>query len=476
MKKQVETLKAKKKFSFKAPDAIVLICILLVVSAVLTYVLPTGAFDMVTDPNTGREIADANSYHPVDNNPVSLWGVLKAIPQGMDEAATVINFLLIIGGVFGILQGTGALNALVSLACNKMAGKERLIIPAVLLVWGLGGAIVGNFEECLAFLPLQITLSLALGFDSLTGIAMGLFGVGAGYVGAILNPFTVGLAQEISGVPMFTGIGLRITAFVLILGSAMIFLYRYAGKIKKNPELSPVYEIDKNSPFRSYDISNDVTEFTNRHKLVLLSFVIGIVILVYGVIKYGFYLGELGAIFIAIGIVSGLVGGLGINKIVDEFIKGAGNMIYAAIAVGFARGITVVMTDGKILDVIVYSMSSLVSGLPRIATGVGMFIVQSLINVFIPSGTGQAVVSMPIMAPLADVIGLTRQTSVLAFQFGDGITNLVTPAAGDLMAALALAKIPWSKWIKWFLPLLITWYILCSILLIVAVQIGYGPF
>lgn len=474
MKAKDTNIKIKKKV--KAPDAIVLICILLIVSALLTYILPTGAFDMVVDPNTGREIADANSYHSIENNPISLWGVLKAIPQGMDEAASIINFLLIIGGVFGILQGTGALNALVGLAVNKLSGKERLIIPAILIIWGLGGAIVGNFEECLAFLPLQITLSFALGFDSLTGIGMGLFGVGAGYVGAILNPFTVGLAQEIAGVPMFSGILLRIVAFVVILGAAIIFLYRYAGKIKKNPELSPVYEIDKTSPFRSYDISQDVVEFTSRHKLVLLSFVVGIGILVYGVIKFGFYLGELGAIFIAIGIVAGLVGGLGINKIVEEFIKGAGTMVYAAIAVGFARGITLIMTEGNILDVIVYSVSSVVKGLPKYAMGVGMFWVQSIINIFIPSGTGQAVVSMPIMAPLADVIGVTRQTSVLAFQFGDGITNLVTPAAGDLMAALAMAKIPWGKWMKWFLPLLLTWYVLCSIILVIAAQIGYGPF
>lgn len=476
MKNEGELVKIEKKRKFKAPDALVLIFILLIVSSILTYVVPAGEYDIVVDPNTGRELVDASSYHGVENNPVSLWGVLKSIPQGMDEAASVINFLLLIGGVFGVLQATGAIDALIGFTVKKLSGRERLIIPAILIIWGVGGSIIGNFEECLAFLPLQITLCLALGFDSLTGISLGMLGVGAGYVGAILNPFTVGIAQGIAGVPMFSGMGLRVVAFILVLGSAIIFVYRYAGKIQKNPELSPVYEDDKLSPYRGQNITDITGKFTKRHKFVLLTFVVGIIILVFGVINFEFYLVEIAAIFVAIGIITGIIGGLALNKIVDAFVSGAGNLIYAALAVGFARAIVVIMTQGRILDVIVYGASTVVGGLPASLSAVGMFFIQGFINVVVPSGSGQAAVTMPIMAPIADVLGITRQTSVLAYQFGDGITNLVTPASGELMAALAMTKISWGKWMKWLLPLLIFWYIACSILLVIAVQIGYGPF
>jgi len=463
------------KKKMNAPDSLALMVLFMLVAAVLTYVLPAGEYDRIADPNTGRMIVDATSYHNIANTPISAWGFLQSIPEGLNQAAHVMNFLLIIGGVFGIIEGTGALMSLIGSTVNKLNGKERLIIPSVLIIWGLGGALVGNFEESLAFIPLQIALSLALGFDSLTGMAMAMLGVASGYIASIINPFNVGIAQGISELPLFSGMQFRIIAFILILSAAIVFLYRYAGKIQKNPELSPVYEEDKTSPYKHVNIGENI-EFTTRQKAVLGVFVLGIAVMVYGVITQGYYLGEIAAIFVGIGIVAGITGGLGVNTIIEHFVKGAHNLLYAALAVGFARGIVVVMTDGGIMDVIVHGGAAMMSSLPAMFGGVGMFTLQSIINIFIPSGSGQAAVTMPIMAPIADVIGITRQTAVLAFQFGDGLTNLVTPLSGPLIAALSLCKISWGKWLKWFMPLLITWFLICSVLLIIAVKIGYGPF
>ena len=467
--------KGKKRFKFKAPDALALIVILLVVASIATYVLPTGEFTRYENPVTHVEMADPSSYHRVANNPVSLWGVLKAIPEGLNQSADIMNFLLIIGGVFGIIQGTGALDALLGSLIKKLEGKEKLVVPFILTFWGLGGAILGNFEECLAFLPLQITLCLALGFDSILGVALGMCGVALGYVCAILNPFTVGLAQKIAEVPMFTGIGLRVAGFAVMLTVTIIYLMRYAGKIQKNPELSLSYESDKTSPYRDNNLLDADVKFTGRQKLTLLVFIAGIVLMVYGVINFDFYLPEIAAVFVAIGIVCAVTGGLSMNETVDFFVKGATNLIYAALCVGFARGITVVMSQGNILDVIVHAFSKFVFILPKQLTGVGMFIFQAVVNIFIPSGTGQAVVSMPIMTPLADVTGITRQTAVLAFQMGDGITNLLTPTAGDIMAAVAIGGFSFGKWIKWFSKLFVVWFIVCCAILIVATVTGFGP-
>lgn len=467
--------KKKSKLKFKAPDALALIIILLLAAAIATYLLPTGEFERYVNPQTGVEMADPATYHNVPNNPVSLWGVLKSIPQGLNESAEIMNFLLIIGGVFGIIQGTGSLDALLGSAIKKLKGKERLVIPFILTFWGLGGAILGNFEECLAFLPLQITLCLALGFDSILGVALGMCGVALGYICAILNPFTVGLAQKIAEVPMYSGIGLRVFGFVLILAVTIVYLYIYAGKIKKDPTLSYSYETDLVSQYRENNLLDENVKFTARQKLTLITFMLGIVVMVYGVIKYDFYLPEISSVFIAIGILCAFTGGLGVNEAVDNFVKGATNLLYAALCVGFARSITIIMTEGNILDVIVHGFSKFVIALPPQLTAVGMFFFQGIINIFIPSGTGQAVVSMPIMTPLADVTGLTRQIAVLAYQMGDGITNLFTPTAGDIMAAIAIGGFSFGKWIKWFSKLMIVWIVVCCIILIIATQIGYGP-
>ena len=463
-----------KKIKWKAPDAIVLIFILLIISSILTYVIPAGQYDRYIDNAIGREMVNPESYHSVENNPISLWNLLMSIPKGLEQSASIINFLFIIGGAFNILQSTGAIDAFINKCVKKLQGRERLIIPFFLIFWALGGSILGNFEECLAFIPMQIMLCLALGFDSIVGLALGLCGVCVGYMGAIMNAFTIGIAQQIAGLPIYSGMGFRLITWSVMLIAAIIYIWNYAGKIKKNPTKSLMYHEDLNSKFREQKIKD--VNFKKEHKLVLFIFLIGIIIIIFGVIKYEFYITEMSAVFVGLSIIMGLVGGLKLNGTVEAFIQGCHNLLYACICVGIARALTIVMTDGKMLDVIVHFATYLLNGLPNLIKAPSMFIVQSIINILIPSGSGQAVVTMPIMIPIADVIGITRQTAVLAFQMGDGITNLFTPTSASLMAGLAIAGVSWGKWMKWFGKLFLLWIIIGIIACMIATSINYGPF
>lgn len=329
-------------------------------------------------------------------------------------------------------------------------------------------------EETLPFIPIMVTLAIALGFDSLTGIGMVLAGAGAGFAGAFMNPFTVGVAQGIAELPLFSGMGLRIVGYVLMVSLVIVFLYRYAGKVKKDPRLSPMYEVDINRD-DVLDLDS-LKELTNSRKLVLITVAATIGLLIFGVIKYGWYIQEISALFMGMAIVAALVGKLGFNGFAENLVKGFANLAGGALVVGFARAILVVLTKGQILDTILYSSSNVLLQLPSAVSALGMYAFQCLLNFIVPSGSGQAAVSIPILAPLSDLVGVTRQTAVLAYQFGDGISNIFTPTSGYFMAGLALAKIPWQKWAKWILPLILLEYLLAGILVLAAHLINYGPF
>lgn len=466
--------KLEKKRRIKIPHTYALLFFVIILVAVLTYALPAGEFSRAEDPTTGRIFVVPDSYHTVDSNPTSFFELFKAIPAGMEKSGYIIFFVLMIGGSFGILQATGAIDSGILAVVNRMKGKEKLVIPVVMFIFSLAGAILGSAEEMLPFYPIIISLALALGFDTLTGTAMVLLGAGAGFAGAFLNPFTVGIAQGIAGLPLFSGIAYRLISYVIILTVSIVYVYRYANKIQKNPELSVTYEEDK-LKHDEFKLS-ETSEFTIRHKLVMAVLLIGLAILAFGVVKLGFYITELTAMFLIIGIASGVVGGLSVDKIAEEFVNGAQSLVYGAVVIGLATSIMVVMQEGKIMDTIIFSLANLVQGLPPTLSGVVMFIVQSFLNVMIPSGSGQAAASMPIMAPMADLVGISRQSAVLAFQFGDGFSNVINPTSGYFMAAIAIGGIRWEKWAKWMLPLFLIWSLIGAVLVFVSVLIGYGPF
>lgn len=465
-------MESKEKIKF--PHTYVIIFSAIILMAICTYFIPAGVYEMIEDSNTGMMLVDPDSYHTITQNPVGLFDVFLAIPKGMIKTADIIFFIFIVGGAFGIIQGTGAIEAGIGNMVKKLKGKEKLLIPVIITVFAIGGATIGMFEETIIFVPIGIVLARALGYDAITGVAMVYLGAMAGFNAGFLNPFTVGVAQEIAGLPIFSGIGLRLVNFVLFTGTTILYTSKYAKKVKEDPKLSLVADLEKENK-QSVDF-NILPELTKKHGYALAVVVIGFIILAFGVIKYDWYIVELAAIFIAIGILAGLVGGSSINKLADDFIDGAQSLTYAALIVGLARGILLVMEDGQIIDTIVHSLAGLVSKLPSTVAALAMYLVQIIINTFIPSGSGQAAATMPIMVPLSDIVGITRQTAVLAFEFGNGFTNSVIPTSAALMAVLSIAEIPFQKWIKWIGRLMIYWILLGAILIIISVKINYGPF
>ncbi len=458
----------------KVPHTYFLLFIIIVIVALGTYVIPAGEFAREVNEATGRTVVVPGTYARVEQTPVSFFDTIKAIPKGMNEAGQIIFFVFIISGAFGIIQATGTISAGIASTVKRFGARGKLLIPALIFVFSLAGAILGTAEEALPFYPIVISLCLALGFDSITGTAIVLLGAGAGFAGAFLNPFTIGIAQGVAGLPLFSGIALRLVGYVLMLGVTILYILRYATKIQKNPEVSLMYHADQNS---DHALNHDeMPEFTGRHRLILAILVVGLAILVYGVVQLGFYIDELSTMFLIIGILSGVVAGFSGGRIAEEFIKGARELVYGALVIGLARAILVVMTEGQIVDTIIYGLASMVESMPPAISGVGMFVVQTALNILIPSGSGQAAATMPIMAPLADVVGVTRQTAVLAFQFGDGITNVISPTSGYFMAALAIGKIPWDKWVRFFFPLFLLWNLIAIVMVVGAVVINYGPF
>lgn len=422
-------------------------------------------------------MVDPGSYHLVDKNPISIFSLLMSVTLGMQNAAYIIFFLLIIGGMFAILNGTGAINAGMSNVVRAMRGKELLMIPVCMVVFGCGSAFCANFEEFLAFVPLVLACCLTMGFDSLTAVGIIFCAAASGYAGAITNAFTTGVAQSIAGLPMFSGMGLRVAVFVVLLAVSITYVMWHARRVKRDPHLSSTYEIDRITAQNvALDVDN-VERLNGRQKLVLVVFIAGIAFTVWGIVTQGYYIDELAAIFLAIGIIGGVIGGLRPSEICDHFEKGCVNMLFPCLMVGLANAVIILLQEASIMDPIIHYLSGLLNGLPPTMAACGMFVVQDLFNVLVPSGSGQAAITMPIMAPLADMLNITRQTSVLAFQMGDAFTNVMAPTGGEILAALAMCGgVPFKKWMKYLLPLFIAWWVVAFVFLSIAVQIGYGPF
>ena len=473
MKEKIKKMKKKKELKALNP-MLFLVAIMLIVT-VASYIVPVGSYDRVMVD--GQEIVDPESYHSVERSPITPFNLLVSVTLGMQRGSAIIFFLLIIGAMFAILDGTGAINAGMTNIVRAMKGKEFLMIPVCMIVFGMGSAFCANFEEFLAFVPLVLACCLTMGFDSLTAVGIIFCAAAAGYGGAITNAFTTGIAQSIAGLPMFSGMGLRIAVFVVLLTVSIIYVTWHALRVKKNPQLSSTYEMDlvtaKNV---ALNVDNSVP-LTTRQKIVLVIFVGGIAFTVYGIIVKGYYIDELVGIFLAIGIIGGLVGGLRPGEICEHFEKGCVNMLFPCLMVGLANSVIILLEQSNMMDSIIHLLVSALNGLSPMLTAFGMFITTDLFNVLIPSGSGKAAIVMPIMVPLADMMDITRQTSVLAFQLGDAFTNVMAPTGGEILAALAMCGgVSFKKWMKYLLPLFIAWWIVAFIFLAIAVQTGYGPF
>lgn len=456
----------------KVPHTYVLIAILIVLAAIGTYLIPAGEFNRVTDEQTGRTLVIPGTFHRVEQTPVSFFDTFLALPQGLDEARDIVFFVLLIGSVFHIINATGTINRIINRAITKLNGREHLLIPATMLVISICSATFGAAEETLIFIPIAVAIAKGVGYDAVVGAAMVYLGAYTGYTAGPMNPFNTGIAQGIAELPLFSGIEFRFACMFLFYILVWWWIMRYAKKVKNDPTQSVVYGFDTDN----LDITFDNSPLTSRDKAILGVIVIGFAYLVYGVLAKGYYLYEIITIFLIMGLICGIIGKLSAEEIADNFVLGAKEMCFTAVCIGLARAIVVVLDDGHIMDSVINALAIVVGWLPASISAVGMLIVQTILNFIFASGSGQAATTMPILAPLGDILGVTRQVAVLAFQFGDGITNSISPIQPSLMAAIGLAGVPYEKWFKFVWPLMLMWTLLAAGLLIVATIIKLGPF
>lgn len=467
---------AEKKKKFKVPNAYVILFLILILMSVLTYIVPSGEFDRVMMDN-GRMGVVPGSFHYVEKTAdmkVNLWGLFTAIPRGMVEAASVMMVVFFAGGMFKILEETAVIENSIGIAIRKIEEhniSKHITLVLLTFLFGFFGAAVG-YENLMPFVPLGVMVALGLGYDIMVGAAVVIGGLSVGFATSPINPYTVGTAHAIADLPTFSGMGLR-TAYCL---TALIIMahhtLRYVKKIEKDPEKSIVkgistegLEVD-HAKFASYSLDG-------KGKTILAIFLSFIVVVVFGVIKFKWYLTEISALFILYAIIIGLVARFSSDKLIATFMQGAGGIAGGALIVGFARAISVILTQGKIGDTIINNLSAPLQNFSPTVSAIMMTGVQGVINFFIPSGSGQAMATMPIMIPLSDIIGVNRQIAILAFQIGDGLINMIVPTLGGLLAMLALARVPFDKWVKFILPLVLKLYVVGWTFLAIATAINW---
>lgn len=434
----------------KVPHTYVLLFSLIILAVIGTYVLPAGQFDRVQDEKTHKTLVVPGSYHEVEPSPVSFFETFISVQKGMIDAGSVVFFVFIVYASFFVVLQTHALHAFIGLLLRLLKGKEILMIPVFMYTFALGGSIFGMFEETFGFIPLFVGLAIAMGYDAIVGMSMVSFGVAMGFAAAFINPFTVGLAQKFAELPLLSGFGFRVVCWLVLVTMAVAWTMRYALKIKKDPSKSLMKGIDMGSLALDHDELIN-THFKGRDR-VILAVVVGMVgLLIWGVMEKGWYFNELAGLFLIMGISCGFLAGWGPNKLASVYVEGLKDIVFGALVIGLSRGILIVMREGNIIDTVIYGLAQPLSQFPSWVAAEGMLFVQTLINFFIPSGSGQAATTMPIMAPLADLLGVTRQTAVLAFQFGDGFSNILWPTT-LLPVMCGIAHVPIEKWWKYFVP------------------------
>lgn len=499
------------------PSTFTIVFSIIVVCAALTWFVPGGQFERQTVTVDGHErnVVVPDSYHRVDNSPQT-WQIFTSFFKGFERTSSIIVFILMIGGAFWVLNETDSINKGISLFLQKLQrfgdnmflrkiGVNNILIVIIMLLFSLFGSVFGMSEETIAFIIVFVPLAISMGYDSITGVLMCYVAAHVGFAGAMLNPFTIGIAQGLAGLPTFSGIGYRLLCWIILTLIAIIFTLIYANYIKNNPEKSITYDIDEYWRNKS-ESSNTTTElkksvskswivysaivilfvflaikfpFTDitigqssksivvfpvfalffaiigffatkksAHHLVLTILLFTILTLVTGVLGYDWYIMEIAGLFFAMGILSGYAFGFEIDKIFKEFILGCKDILSAALIVGLAGGIIIILEDGKIIDTLLFAIANGIGGAGKIGSTAVMYALQNALNIVIPSGSAKAALTIPMMTEWSDLINIPRQLTVLAFQFGDGFTNMITPTSGVLIGVLGVAKIPYARWFK----------------------------
>ena len=462
----------KKKFVF--PNTYVIIILMMIVAVLLTWIIPSGEFERVKDEVSKQSIIIPGTFKYIENNPISLFKIPVYIMKGLAKASDIVFLVIIVGGAFNIIIETGMFQSFAGRLTKIFSNKEVLIIPVFSTIFALACTTMG-VNTFIGFAPIAVIIARSIGYDAIVGVSMVALGGAIGFSTGTFNPFTTGVAQSLAGLPIFSGLGYRFVCLVVFLVVTNIYIIWYAKKIKAKPEASVVYEMEQeNKKIEVSEKQHDKIE--GRHYLVLLIVIACFVFLVYGSQNWKWKLQENAAMFIWMGVLSGFAYGFGPSKIAEEFTKGAKKLVYGALMIGMANGISLILTDGKILDTTVQYLGGLLVTLPSYLQAAGMFLMQLLINGLITSGSGQAAATMPIMLPVADIIGITKQTTVLAFNFGDGLSNYILPTSSALMGFIAMVGISYSNWMKFMWKLFLIWIVVGTILVIVANSINYGPF
>lgn len=528
----------------KIPHTYSIIASIILICAVLSWIIPAGEYDRKSLELNGvkRTIIVDDSFHSVEAAPQT-WQVFASLLDGFEKQAGIIAFLLIIGGAFQILNSSKAIDVgilsflrsshrLERYRVMKALGVDNMIITFVMILFSLFGAVFGMSEETLAFVIIIVPLAISMGYDSITGLCMVYVAAHIGFSGAVLNPFTIGIAQGLSDLPLFSGVEYRLLCWFVLTAFLITCVLWYARKIKKNPALSPMYKFDDYwrergtqseitieyrvsrrawgiyfvilaalvlfsvyYPFTEFHIGSARIVFCavpvmtglyallgwlglrkSFHFFILTILAFTIIFLVIGVMGYGWYLSEISALFLAMGIMSGFAAARKTDDIIRLFLEGAKDILSAAIVVGLAGGIIQILQDGKIIDPILHGLAVWMVEAGKVTSVGAMYLIQTLINIVIPSGSAKAALTMPIMAPFSDVVGISRQATVMAYQFGDGFTNMITPTSAVLMGALGIARIPYEVWVKWFIKFLCLFIILGFILLVPTVLINLPGF
>jgi uncharacterized ion transporter superfamily protein YfcC len=468
------------KKALKLPHTLVLIYALVIGVYALSLIIPSGTFQRTEKTIQGqtRLMTVPGTYAETPKHRLGPQWLLIAPVRGFQDGSLIIFIILIFGGTFAILGKSGAIESGIRKLSQFFARKPRtqkFVIPVLMVVFSLAGGVYGMAEESIPFVLIFIPLALSLGYDSLVGVAIPFIGAAAGFGAAFFNPFTVGIAQGFAELPLYSGLTYRLILWIINTVLSIVFVMIYAEKVRKDPKRSPVYEIDRARGYMSSEAREQELPWGPAQKTVLGILFAGVAVLIYGILAKGWYIEEIGALFLGIGLVAGPIAGIKPSDMARTFVSGAADLIGVAMIIAGGRAILIILNEAVVLDTVLQAAAGLISAVPGVVTAQIMFLMQAIINFFVHSGTAQAALTMPVMSPLSDLVGITRQTTVLAFQLCE-VVNPILPTSAVTMGVLGVAKIPWEKWAKWFLPLMLVLVAFSLVALIPPVLMKWGPF
>lgn len=455
------------KKSFKMPHTLVIIFMIILIAVALTWIIPAGEYTRIEDIATGKKLIDPSSFHYVEGTPVNPLKIMDYVVKGFSNSIELILVILFAGGAFHMVTGSGALQASVAKAARKFSNRLYIFIPMLSLIFTLIATNQG-VNLFIPFVPITLMLSYALGLDSIVGVGIILLGGAVGFSTGTLQTSTTLLAQDIAGLAPFSGIGYRAVCLVVFLVITNAYLIRYAMKIQKNPELSPMYDLDQQNEMKANADLDSFGSMTWNRWAILAALTITLGIIVYGGLKLDWEMANFAAMFLWLGIIVGVLDRKSPSDIAKGIVAGCKTMLGAALIIGLARSIALVLGAGGIIDTIVFHLASILDVVPAFLQAPVMFIINIVINVFITSGSGQAAVVMPLFLPVADLVGMTRQTAILAFNFGDGFCNYILPTSTALMGLIGAANVPYDRWMKFMWKLFLIWVATGCILVSIA--------